>query len=284
MRRLALLALLSMAGAAPAERIDRHALVSRHNVTLNRIDPHAPLMLGNGNLGFTADITGLQTFPDQYSPLAPLLTMAQWAWHSFPNPEGYSEADGLVRVPVPGRGEQPYPWIRDWSELERRPALVWLRENPHRFSLGRIALTLDGSAPRFEQVGAASQRLDLWTGALASHFTLDGANVAVETRVAADRDMVLVSIRSPLVAAGRLGVEVRYPGVSAAAQSGSGRLRPRRRASHRNRRADAGALAASAAARRNHLLFEPGRARRGHRRNRRPSLRDPGREAGTRSP
>src|SRR6187549_3740887 len=125
---------LFVAAPAPAQPIDRHALVTRHNVVLTRVDPHAPLMLGNGSLGFTADITGLQTFPEQYSKLAPLLTMAQWAWHSFPNPKGYTEANGQVMVPVPDRGEQPYPWIRDWAELDSNPALKWLRENPHRFS------------------------------------------------------------------------------------------------------------------------------------------------------
>ncbi len=44
-------------------RIDRHALTQRHNPTLTQIDPSAPLMVGNGNIAFTADITGLQTFP-----------------------------------------------------------------------------------------------------------------------------------------------------------------------------------------------------------------------------
>ena len=43
--------------------IDRHALVTRHNVTINKPDPLAPLSLGNGEFAFTADITGLQTFP-----------------------------------------------------------------------------------------------------------------------------------------------------------------------------------------------------------------------------
>lgn len=218
--RWPLLALATAAVASPAsaQPIDRHALVTRHNVTLTRIDPHAPLMLGNGNLGFTADITGLQTFPEQYSPIAPLLTMAQWAWHSFPNPKGYGERDGLVMVPVPGRGEQPYPWIRDWSEIDERPALQWLRENPHRFSLGRVSLALlrrDGTQARFSDLGATRQHLDLWSGTLTSSFVFDRAPVTVETWVHPTRDMVMVSIRSPLVAAGRIGVDVRYPGVSA---------------------------------------------------------------------
>ncbi len=208
-----------LAWSAQAQPIDRRALVTRHNIELTRIDPDAPLMLGNGDLGFTADITGLQTFPEQYSPHSPLLTMAQWAWHTNPNPNHYTEADGEVLVDVPGRGRQPYAWMRAWTETQTRPALAWLRENPHRFSLGRIALALtkrDGSAARFDEISAVSQRLDLWSGALSSRFVFDGEPVTVETRVHAVRDMVLVQIRSPLVARGRLGIDVRYPGVSQA--------------------------------------------------------------------
>jgi hypothetical protein len=215
---LVLVALACFAAPAAARPIDRHALVTRHDPSLTQIDPHAPLMLGNGALGFTADITGLQTFPEQYSPLAPLLTMAQWAWHSFPNSHGYTEADGLADVDVAGRGALPYAWMRSWSELETRPALVWLRENPHRFSLGRIGLVLrsaDGRAARFEDLSDTRQQLDLWSGALSSSFVYDGARVSVTTRVHPSRDMVLVEIRSPLAASGRIGVEVRYPGVAA---------------------------------------------------------------------
>ena len=83
-RLFALLALLLFAHQAAAAPIDRKALVSRHDIRLNKIDPHAPVMLGNGSIGFTADITGLQTFQEQYSPLVPLMTQAQWSWHSFP--------------------------------------------------------------------------------------------------------------------------------------------------------------------------------------------------------
>ena len=85
---------MALAAAAPAtaqahKPIDRHALVTRHNPTITRVDGTSPFMVGNGNFAFTADITGLQTFPEQYSPLAPLMTQAQWSWHSFPNPKGY---------------------------------------------------------------------------------------------------------------------------------------------------------------------------------------------------
>ncbi|WP_296172406.1 hypothetical protein [uncultured Brevundimonas sp.] len=206
-----------VSAVAPAAPIDRQALAQRHNVTLTAIDRHAPIQLGNGDLGFTADITGLQTFPEQYSELAPLLTMAQWAWHSFPNPEGYTEQNGLVNVPVPGRGEQPYAWMKSWAEAETNPAFTWLRANPHRISLSRIGLSFnDGRSLDFAKVANTRQTLDLWTAALTSRFTYDGQPVEVVTRVHPTLDMVMVEITSPLVASQGLGVQVRYPGVNPA--------------------------------------------------------------------
>src|SRR5688500_19530289 len=100
--RIAVIALAfsSLAQAAP---IDRHALVTRHNPTITAVDRSAPFMVGNGNLAFTADITGLQTFQKQYSPLVPLLIQAQWAWHSFPNPKGFTLEQALVPIEVRGK-------------------------------------------------------------------------------------------------------------------------------------------------------------------------------------
>src|SRR5262245_49052106 len=67
-------------------RIDRAALVARHNPVMRKLDPLAPLSLGNGEFAFTADITGLQTFPDEYKEAMPLCAMAQWGWHTTPLP------------------------------------------------------------------------------------------------------------------------------------------------------------------------------------------------------
>lgn len=207
------------ATVAVAQPIDRQALVSRHNPHLTRIDPHAPLMLGNGELGFTADITGLQTFPEAYSGLSPLMVMAQWGWHSFPNPEGFAEADGQEKVPVYGRAPQAYDYFRSFDEMAARPALGWLRDNPHRFALGQVGLVLiraDGQRAALSDVTDTHQTLDMWTGTLTSRFRFDGQPVTVETRVAADKDVVLVRIVSPLVAPGRIGVELRHSGVDKA--------------------------------------------------------------------
>ena len=201
-------------GQASAARIDRRALVTRHNPTLTRIDPASPLMVGNGNLGFTADITGLQTFQEQYSPRVPLMIQAQWAWHSFPNPSGFSLAQAEQPVDVRGQS-RPYPYLRGWDEA-RQPHIQWLRENPHRISLGRLALHLakaDGRRAAFADLSEARQTLDLWTGRLESRFVFDGAPVEVETSVHPTLDAVIVRLRSPLLASGRLGVDLTFPGV-----------------------------------------------------------------------
>jgi hypothetical protein len=89
--------------------IDRQALVERHSPQLTRIDPHAPLMIGNGSLAFTADITGLQTFPQAYAKTAPLLIMADWAWHSFPIRTATRKPTGKSRLLSPGAGRSLTP-------------------------------------------------------------------------------------------------------------------------------------------------------------------------------
>ena len=118
------------AAGASGQSIDRQALVTRHNIELRQADPLAPLSLGNGRFCFTADVTGLQTFEEDYAKGIPLGTMADWAWHSFPNPEGFRLDQAMVMVETRGR-QVTYP-IR-----EDGPAAQWLRANPHRYSIDR---------------------------------------------------------------------------------------------------------------------------------------------------
>jgi hypothetical protein len=200
---------------AAVKPIDRHALVTRHNPTITAIDPAAPFMVGNGNFAFTADITGLQTFQAQYSPLVPLMTQAQWAWHSFPNPKGFTLDSALVPIKVRGK-TQKYPYLENWNAAKRED-IQWLRENPHRFSLGRLGLLLthaDGKPANFGELSATRQSLDMWSGRLTSSFVFDGVPVEVETSVHPERDMIIVRLRSKLLAGGRLGAVLKFPGVS----------------------------------------------------------------------
>ena len=192
--------------------IDRFALVTRHNITLTRPDPLTPLSVGNGEFAFTADVTGLQTFPAYYEKGMPLGTLSQWGWHSLPNPQGYRLADVLEEYEVAGR-KVPYASGRGRSG-GYSPAADWLRANPHRLDLGRIGLRLtksDGSAAAIEDLANTSQTLDLWTGLLSSRFELEGQSVQVLTVCHPTRDMLAVRIESPLLAQGRLAVALAFP-------------------------------------------------------------------------
>jgi hypothetical protein len=193
-------------------RIDRFALVTRHNVTLTKPDPLTPLSVGNGEFAFTADVTGLQTFPAYHEKGMPLGTLSQWGWHSLPNPQGYRMADVLEEYEVAGR-TVPYASGKARSG-GYSPAADWLRANPHRLDLGRIGLRLtksDGSAAAIEDLANTSQTLDLWTGLLSSRFELEGQSVQVLTVCHPSRDILAVRIESPLLGQGRLRVALAFP-------------------------------------------------------------------------
>src|SRR5438132_5145517 len=79
--------------ASTDRRIDRQALVRRHNPVVTRPDPFAALTVGNGEFAFTADVTGLQTFPEDYRRQLPLCTASHWGWHTTPLPAGLRVED-----------------------------------------------------------------------------------------------------------------------------------------------------------------------------------------------
>jgi len=193
-------------------KIDRHALVNRHNITLSKPDPLTPLSVGNGEFAFTADITGLQTFPGYHAKGMPLGTLSQWGWHSMPNPEGYALSDILESYEVRGRS---VPYASDGNYPKGySPAATWLRSNPHRLHLGQIGLRItkaDGSTVSIDDLTDTSQNLDLWTGLLSSRFEIDGRPVSVRTICHPARDILAVRVESPLLAAGRLSVSLAFP-------------------------------------------------------------------------
>jgi len=174
--------------------IDRQALVRRHNPVLLDIDPRSPLSVGNGEFAFTADVTGLQSLPDLYEKTVPLCTQSQWGWHSFPAPDGRGLADlRLENFDTYGR---PVGYATSAKGQEK--LFNWLRENPHRLSLGRIGLLLDERPIAREDVGEVHQILDLWNGELESRFTLKGAPVRVRTCCHPSRDCLAAAIESGL--------------------------------------------------------------------------------------
>ena len=94
----------SLASLTPGRGpIDRQSLVRRHNPMIQRADPLSPLSVGNGSFCFTADITGLQTFPQFYSQGIPLCIQSDWGWHTFDNPNGYHLEDTMGEYDSHGR-------------------------------------------------------------------------------------------------------------------------------------------------------------------------------------
>jgi hypothetical protein len=162
------LAFFVLSASAFAQPIDRHTLVSRHNVVLRNFDAESPLSVGNGQFAFTADVTGLQTFPEAFEKSTPLGTLSQWGWHSAPNPRGWSiEEFKFTEFDSHGRkvGYADIPGDR------RTPEVEWLRRNPHRLHLGRIGFrltkadgtpdgALDRPAPGFPDDGSWTVRWD----------------------------------------------------------------------------------------------------------------------------
>jgi len=191
--------------------IDRHALVSRHNVLLHAIDPMGAMAVGNGDFAFNFDVTGLQSFPEYYEKTMPIGILSTWGWHSFPNPNGYSLDRFKMETIKKYNRQFVFPSA---STSHPNPDAAYLRENQNRFGLGRIGLEMtraDGSKVAITDLKNIQEHLDLWAGLLSSSFEVDGVPVHVETAVHPDRDEVATRVQSPLIAAGRLKVRLAFP-------------------------------------------------------------------------
>lgn len=185
-----------------ASYINRHAVVSRYNPVRTASSNSTPMQVGNGHFAFGADVTGLQTF-------LPFATMSDWGWKNDSLPAGMTETD-----------VEAYRGVV-WDEVQYefggpQPMQQWLISNPNRVNLGRIGLlfrdengdTVDVAEDGLE---GARQELDLWTGTLTSSFRWQGERVRVQTVAAQNSDAVGVTITSPLLKKGRLGIFLDFP-------------------------------------------------------------------------
>ncbi len=192
--------------------INRQALVERNNVTIEKYEPLASLSVGNGEFAFTTDITGLQTFYNDYNDGVPLGTMSNWGWHTLPNTENYDLSETLEYFEVEGR-QVPYRHqLKD--DPRKNAACNYFRENPHRLHLGIIGFVLTkstGEPAKIEDIKNVKHHLDMWTGQITSEFEFDGQPVKVEVYCHQDQDQVSAKIESPLMAMGQLAVQWKFP-------------------------------------------------------------------------
>ena len=181
MKQTLIAILLGLVSLPVFSGIDRQSVVSRNNPHVVAIDSLQSLTVGNGGFAFTADATGLQTFPQHYANGVPLGTMSDWGWHSFPNVNNYKPEEAFD-------GKQ-YS-IEKFTDQRRKDAASYLRANPHRLHLGTTGFCIDNPA----DVKVIGQELHLWKGLLDSRFSYKGQEYQVRTAVHPERDMVAVQV------------------------------------------------------------------------------------------
>ena len=191
--------------------INRKKLIDSHNPVLTRMETDSPLTVGNGELAFTADITGMQTLYDHYCTV-PLCTMAQWGWHTEPvggGREKYTLSDLIMtEYECDGRTVR-YPK----KKIPGNEAVYdWLRKNPHRLNLLRIGLLWEEKKLDPIMIGECRQELHLYEGILESRFSVMGRRCRVDTACDMEgRDRLSFSIKSSALAEGKLSAALDFP-------------------------------------------------------------------------
>jgi protein-glucosylgalactosylhydroxylysine glucosidase len=203
---------LLISTAKAQEKIDRKAVVTRHNVNITKIDTLGSLSVGNGTFAFTVDATGLQTFPDYYQAGVPLGTQSEWGWDAVPNTENYKFEETLRDYDQNGR-QIPYS-VQQKTPEHAKNAVEYFRANAHRLQLGNLGFELykkDGSLAKPSDIKNIKQILNVWTGEIESSFTLEGTAVKVWTASHQEKDVIGVKVASELMKTGQLKIRVRIP-------------------------------------------------------------------------
>lgn len=203
---------LLLTTAKAQEKIDRKALVTRHNVNITKIDTLGSLSVGNGTFAFTVDATGLQTFPDYYQEGVPLGTQSEWGWDAVPNTQNYKFEETLRNFEQHGR-QISYSMQQKTPE-HAKEAVEYFRANAHRLQLGNLGFELfkkDGSIAKPSDIKNIQQTLNVWTGEIESSFTLEGTAVKVWTASHQEEDVIGVKVASDLIKKGQLKIRMRIP-------------------------------------------------------------------------
>jgi hypothetical protein len=194
------------------QKIDRKAVVTRHNVQITAIDTLASLTVGNGAFAFTVDATGLQTFPERYQNGIPLGTESEWGWDSYKNTNNYKFSETLRDYKQYGRDISYSVQVKEPKHSQE--AVNWFRQNPHLLQLGNLGFEItkkDGSLGQPKDIENISQKLNLWTGEIESYFEVEGVPVKVATASHQDTDAIGVKVESDLLRDGRLKIRLRIP-------------------------------------------------------------------------
>ena len=195
--------------------IDREAVLFRNNPLITEADPLASLTVGNGHFATTVDVTGMQSYVEDYKNGIPLNAMSDWGWHSFPNKDNLTPEESEKSFDF-GHGHKEV-YAVEYKKAEdgrHKMATEYFRVNPHRLNLGAVGLELkdaNGRRVPLKDITDIHQQLDLWQGEITSSYKVDDQQVNVTTAGLPDRDAVAYRISTPLLKNHRAQVSIRLP-------------------------------------------------------------------------
>ena len=195
--------------------INRQTVTERHNPVITQVNPLSSLTIGNGHIATTVDVTGMQSFYDDYENGIPLTTMSDWGWHSFPNSLGLKREESEKTINL-GHGHDEVYAVEYKHEEDgrKKSATAYYRTNPHRLNLGVIGLNLkdkSGHQITSDKLSDIRQELKLYDGIIESKYKVDGMSVEVTTAALQNKDAVIYRIKTPLLKDGRAKVSIRLP-------------------------------------------------------------------------
>lgn len=207
----AILAVASIA-TANAEKIDRKSVLERNNPKVTNADPLNALSVGNGHFATTVDVTGMQSYPQNYMQGVPLCSMSDWGWHSFPNTENLKHEETEKEMNL-GHGRKEVYAVEYKTEGRGKKATEYFRINPHRLNLGNVALVIKDGKGQIKEADLKDidQRLDLYNGMITSRFSALGQQVLVQTACMPCEDAMVYSINSRLLSSGKVSVRLSLP-------------------------------------------------------------------------
>ena len=194
--------------------IDRKAVVNRNNPIITEVNPLSSLSVGNGHFVATVDVTGLQSYPEDYKSGVPLNSMSDWGWHKFENTKDLLPSESEKSFDF-GHGHKEV-YAVEYKKPEdgrHKEATEYFRVNPHRLNLGTIGFALKdskGQTIASDQLSDIRQQLKLFDGEIESSFSADGENVKVTTQVHPDKDVLYAKIRSNLLKDSRATISIRF--------------------------------------------------------------------------
>lgn len=203
--------LLAVLTVTQTAKIDRKAVLERNNPKVEAADPLSSLTVGNGAFAATIDVTGLQSFPEQYAEGVPLTTMTTWGWHSFPNTKQLTEQESQKSVDA-GHGHKEIYAVEYKTDGRNKDATEYFRVNPHRLNLGCLGFVFSddkGNTLPLTAISDIRQELKLWEGTVESGYKVAGSPVEVVT--GANGDEMFAHIATPLFGKRQAKLALRLP-------------------------------------------------------------------------